>query len=224
MPLPLTWVESLLALAARRTVPIDPPPSWVKAAAWCRSRSCDAREVSIPALAAAKRSCATTSLTMWLAGLGGLPWRAETATGSRRSRFERSDDACDDGDVVAGWRHPQASSVDAPLQAGVRDGHGACDYCRYKLRALLFGLRSALVDLRWRHSGCPRAVARSNVEFDSCVPKSAQAGPTYDPVRAPLQTSHVRRRCAISRAPVPSRLKRALAGLGEDVPSRSPCF
>ena len=100
MPLALTRVESLSALAARRTVPIDPPPLWVKAAAWCRSRSCDAREVSIPALAAAKRSCATTSLTMWLRGWGialesGDGYRIVTIS------FERSDDACDDGDVVA---------------------------------------------------------------------------------------------------------------------------
>jgi hypothetical protein len=98
--------------------------------------------------------------------------------------FESSDDACDgESDVVAGWmastgvigRYSTFKRVYVtgtgllPLQAA---------------GSLLFVVRSALVDLRWRRWGSPRAVARGKVGFNSCVPNCARARPAYQPVWA----------------------------------------
>lgn len=56
----------------------------------------------------------------------------------------------------------------------------------YKPRVLPFGVRSAIVGLRWSGWGSATAVGHGRVEYNSCVPNCAQARPSYFPVRATL--------------------------------------
>jgi hypothetical protein len=62
----------------------------------------------------------------------------------------------------------------------------------YKPRVLPFGMRSAIIGLRWRRWGSPRAVGRGRVQFNNCIPDCARARPSYYPVRAVLSR---RREC-----------------------------
>lgn len=62
----------------------------------------------------------------------------------------------------------------------------------YKPRVLPFGMRSAIVGVRWRQWGSARAVGHGRVEFNNCVPDCARARPSYYPVRAELTA---RREC-----------------------------
>ena len=225
-----TRVESLSAPAARRTVPIDPSPSRGRLRRGVEEGRATATRGSrgLDNIVGRGEALTDDDFTDHVVGrVLGIAQGSEDGHPIVTISFESSDDACDDeSDVVAGWM--ASTGVIGRYFTFKRvyvTGTGRGDYCRYKPRVLLFGVRSALVDLRWRRWGSPRAVARGKVGFNSCVPNCAQARPAYHPVRAPLsETSHVRRPCAISRAPVPSQLKRATAGLGEDVPRDVPCF
>ena len=71
-------------------------------------------------------------------------------------------------------------------------GSGRGGQRSYKPRVLPFGMRSAIIGLRWRCWGSSRAVGRGRVEYNNCIPDCARARPSYYPVRAVLSR---RREC-----------------------------
>jgi hypothetical protein len=102
--------------------------------------------------------------------------------------FQSSDAACDPANPAsAGWiASTEVIGRYVTLERVYVTGTGRGDRRRYKPRVLLFGMRSALVDLRWQRWGSRRAVGRGKVEYNSCIPNCAEAPPSYYPVRATL--------------------------------------
>lgn len=72
-------------------------------------------------------------------------------------------------------------------------GTGRGDNRSYKPRVLPFGVRSAIVGVRWRNWGSRLAIGRGRVEYNNCEPSCAEARPSAYPVRVMLSR---RRDCA----------------------------
>jgi hypothetical protein len=108
--------------------------------------------------------------------------------------MQSSDAACDPANTAARtWSGATAveGSYDTMEKVYVT-GTGRGDKRRYKPSFLLFGFRSAIVNLRWTDWGSPKAIGRGEVEYNSCNPDCARARPVYFPVRASLTK---RRKC-----------------------------
>jgi hypothetical protein len=107
---------------------------------------------------------------------------------------QSSDAACDPASSVATNWSTSAALLGSyiTLEKVYVTGSGRGDSRAYKPKVLPFGMRSALVGVRWRGWGSPKAVGRANVEFNSCIPNCAESPPAYYPVRATLTK---RRKC-----------------------------
>jgi hypothetical protein len=66
-------------------------------------------------------------------------------------------------------------------------GTGRGDNPAVRPRVLPFGMRSAVVGIRWSRWGGRTAVGRGQVEFNNCQPDCARARPQYFPVRVVLE-------------------------------------
>lgn len=120
--------------------------------------------------------------------------RVVTRSGRPRVQVTAEPDpaACNPaGGADEGWRDDGLGiPVVARFRRNVRvwvQGTGRGDDPAVRPRTLPFGMRSAIVGIRWSRWGGSTAVGRGQVEFNTCEPDCARGQARYFPVRVVLE-------------------------------------